>query len=105
MASTLSAKFIHGLNLSLLYGVPLGFLGNMYHLQYIDDFIIFTDRGIEDLQIIKLVRYLYVGLLGLAINFKKNCLYTSKFGHLPGNGLAFILNCSRDMLPSPIWVS
>lgn len=71
----------------------------MCHLQYVDDLIIFTTKGIEDLQAIKLILYLYKGLLDLTINFRKNCLYSFKFGQLYGNGLAFVFNCSRDMLP------
>ena len=54
----------------------------MNYFQYVDDLIILTTRGIEDLRIIKLVLYLFEGTSSLGINFQKTCMYSSRFGHM-----------------------
>lgn len=56
-------------------------------------------RGIKDLRIIKLILYLFEGMLGLAINFHKTCIFSKNFGQMPTKSLAQTFNCARDLLP------
>ena len=98
-ADTLSAMFTHALKSKVLVGVPIGSSGSISHLQYADDLIIFSAGGQEDLQIFKLMLYLFEGSSGLTINFSKSCLYSTNYGFQPNAASAAILNCARDCLP------
>lgn len=82
---TVNAMSTHVCNSHILWGIPLRLWAKMCYIQYIDDLIILTDRGIKD-------------LFGLIINFNKKCFYSSKFGHLPRIGLVLALNYYRNIL-------
>lgn len=94
----LSAMFTHTLKSKVLVGVPLDQNENICHLQFADDLIIFSAGGQEDLQIIKLIIYLFEGSSGLSINYSKSCLYYTNYGFQPHISFAMILNCSRNCL-------
>lgn len=69
----------NALNSGILHGVALGDLGvKMCQLQYADDLLILTTSGGEDLRIIKLILYIFEGLIGLRVNSKKTCLFASQ---------------------------
>lgn len=53
----------------------------------------------EDLRIVKLILFVFEGMLGLATNFDKTCLYSCKWGVLPEEGAAKTLNCKTGLLP------
>ena len=91
--------FTHAILFGVLIGVPLGPLGRISHLQFIDDLIIFSTGGFENLQIIKLILYLYEGISGLTINFNKSYLFSTKFGFQPSAATATTLNCANNYLP------
>lgn len=97
-ADSLSAMFMHALRFRALLRAPLGQLGNVSHLQYVDDIIIFFAWGHEDLQVIKLILYPFEGASGLTINYSKSCLYSISYGFRPNANLTAILNCARDCL-------
>lgn len=48
--------------------------------------------GLEDLKIVKLILYLFEGLMSLEANFSKTCLYSSYMGELPESVAANTLN-------------
>lgn len=99
VADMLSVMFWHALRTKVLLGVPLEPLNNICHLRYVDDLIIFTAGGHDDLQIIELILYLFEGASGLTINFSKSCLYSPNYGFQPNVTSVAILNCKRDCLP------
>lgn len=96
---TLSTMFTYTLCSRDLLGVTLEPLENICHLQYVDELIIFTDGGQENLQIINLILYLFRGSLSLPINFCKNFLNSTNYGFQPNVASSAILNCERDCLP------
>lgn len=71
----------------------------MCHLYYVDDFLIMMTRGGEDLCTIKLILYLFEGLIGLMVNSNKTCLYTSQTKIEPLIYLAQIMHYSTCSLP------
>lgn len=73
--------------------------GKICYLQYANDLIILMARGVEILWIFKLIMYLFEGILGLAINFHKTCLYSTKPGQLPEGSLSATLYYSTSLLP------
>lgn len=75
--------FTHALKSKVLMGVPLGSYGNRCNLHYADDLLILTTGGLEVLRLVKLLLFVFEGMTGLASNFSKNCLYSSKWGDLP----------------------
>lgn len=64
VADVLSTMFSNARLFGVLYGVPLGGLVKICHLQYADDLIILTARSAEDLRIIKLILHLLKVYLG-----------------------------------------
>lgn len=80
VSEVLNLMFNHALESRVLVGVPLGNLGKMCHLQFANDLLILMAEGIEDLQIIKLILYLFEGMSGLAINFHKTCIFSTSMG-------------------------
>lgn len=62
VTDALSMMFTNALATGILYGVPLGNQGKMCHLQYADDMLLITTRGVEDLRIFKLFLYLFEGI-------------------------------------------
>lgn len=80
----LSVMFNHTLVLGIPLGVPLGIHEKMCYLQYTNNLLLITTRGLEDLRIFKLIIYLFKGTSGFLINFHKSYLYTIKIGTLPG---------------------
>lgn len=99
VANALSAIFWYVFRTKVLLGVPIEPLDNICHLQYANDLIIFTAGGQEDLQIIKLILYLFEDSSGLTINFSKCCIYSMNYGYQPNVASATILNCKMDCLP------
>lgn len=98
----LSAMFSHAQMLSIQkfkLGVPLGEFGSHCNLYYMDDLLIMTSGGLEDLRIIKLILYLLKGMTGLATNFLKTCLYSSRLSELLGSAAADTLCCDVGLLP------
>lgn len=91
--------FTHALRSRTLVGFPLDHSDSICHLQYADDLIIFSAGGHEDLNIIKLILYLFEGSPGLSINYSKSCLYSTNYGFQPYHASAKTLNCSRNCLP------
>lgn len=91
--------FNHALESRVMYGVRLRNLGKMCHLQYINILVILIARGIEDLISIKLILYLFKGMLRLAINFDKTSIVSTIPSHLPEKPFAHILNCTKAQLP------
>lgn len=71
----LSAMFHHALKSKVLIGAQLSQIESISHLQYADNLIIFSLGDQEDLQIIKLILYLFEGCSGLSIIYSKSCLY------------------------------
>ena len=67
--------FNHALKSRVIYEVPLGSLGKMCYLQYVNNLLVLITSGIEDLRIIKLIEYLFEGISGLAINLYKTNIY------------------------------
>lgn len=79
VVDVLSTMLNYALNSGVLQGVMLGNMGvKMCHLQYADDLLILTNGGREDLRIIKLILYLFVGISGLKVNSDKTYLYASQ---------------------------
>lgn len=71
--------FNNALNSRILHGIVLGDLGvKMCHIQYVDNFLVMTMGGGEDLRIIKLLLCLFEGLSDLSVNFGKTCLYSTQ---------------------------
>lgn len=98
VTDVLSWMFTHALRSKILVGVPLGEFGSRYNLHYAEDLLILTMGGLEDLIIVKLMLYLFESI-GLATNFTKSCLYSSRIGELPQAGAAESLNCEVSFLP------
>lgn len=90
--------FTHALSSKVLVGVPLDQDENICHLQYADDLIIFSTGGQEDLQIIKLILYLFKGSSGLSTNYSKSFLYSTNYGFQPNFSSSMILNWFRYCL-------
>lgn len=99
VADVLSTMFSNALSSGVLYGISLGALGKICHLQYGDDLIILTAEGAEDLRIIKLILYLFEGISSLAINFHKTSIYSTRIGLQSDSSLSGTLNCSTRSLP------
>lgn len=55
----------------------------MCHIQYVDDLLLLSTSGIEDLTIMKLILIIFEGLSGLAAYFQKNYLYFPEFWQYP----------------------
>ena len=79
----LSTMFSYALFSSVLYGVLFEKFGKMCHIQYADDLIILATGGSEDLQVIKLILYLFEGISRLSINFLKTCSFLKKYQQTP----------------------
>lgn len=62
----------------VLVGVPLGKFGVTCNLHYADDHLVLTMGRVEDFRIIKLILFLFEGMVGLQTNFTKTCLYSAK---------------------------
>lgn len=101
VADVLSTMFTHALSSKVLFKVSLDNLGQVYHLQYANDLIILSDGGKEDLCVIKLILYLFEGIFGLAIDFHKTCLFSTKFNSLPSQENIQTLIC----LPSSLLIT
>lgn len=54
--------FTHTLFFGVVYGMPLGDQVRVCNLQYIDNLLVISTNGMEDLRIIKLILYLLEGL-------------------------------------------
>lgn len=98
-ADMLSTIFSHALSTMALCGVSLPKYGNIFQLQYANDFIILITYDMEDLKTIKLTLYLFEGISGLTINFHKTCHYSTKFGTPPEQSALNTLNCTSSRLP------
>lgn len=61
--------------------------------------IILTACGLEDLHGIKLILYFFEGISGLAINFQKTFLFSTKYCQLPNVSFARTLNCMTYLFP------
>lgn len=91
--------FTHTLLFGVVYGMPLGDQVRVCNLQYIDNLLVISTNGMEDLRIVKLILYLLEGLSGLTTNLAKTCLYsTRKDCHLD-MVKAGTLNYTMGLLP------
>lgn len=95
----LSSMFSHALRSKILVGVPLGEFGRSCNLHYVDNLLVLTIDGLEDLRILKLILYLFESISRLDINFAKTCLYSSYIRVLPEVGFTETLNCDVGLLP------
>lgn len=71
VTDVMSSMFAHALRSKVLVGVPLGELGSRCNLHYVDDLLVLTTGGLEDLRIVKLILYVFMGMTRLATNFSK----------------------------------
>lgn len=100
VVDVLSTMFNNAWNYDILHGVKLGDPGvKVCHLHNVDDFLIMMTKGGEDLCTIKLILYLFEGLIGLMVNSNKTCLYTSQRNIEPSIYLAKIMHYSTCSLP------
>lgn len=91
--------FSHVLRSRILVGVPLGEFGSKCNLHYVDDLLVLTTGGLEDLRIVKLILLLFEGISGLQTNFEKMCLYSSTLDDLPVTKATNTLNYGVGLLP------
>lgn len=90
--------FSNAIRAQILISVPFGKFRSRCNMHYIEDLLVLTMGGLEDLGIVKLVLYVFEGMSGLATNFSKICLYTSTLGVLPNPTVAETLSCERGLL-------
>lgn len=100
----LGAMFTHALNSKVLVGVSLGNYRNWCNLHFVDELLVLTMGGLEDLRIIKLLLFIFEAMTGLETNFSKTCLYSSKWGDQPAKKAAETLSCQVGSCRSHIWV-
>lgn len=98
ITDVLCMMFSNTLRSHILISVPLGEFRRKYNLHYMDDLLVLTTGGLEDLRIVKLILYVFKGMTSLATNFSKTCLYTSTLGVLPDPTTVESLSCERGLL-------
>lgn len=99
VTNVLSAMFTHALKSRVLVGIPFGNLESQYNLHYVNDLLILTMGGLDDLRIVKMLLMIFEGMIGLETNFSKTCFFSSKWGNLPAKEAAENLRCQVGMLP------
>lgn len=98
VTDVLCTMFSNEMRAQILISVPLGKFCSRCNMHYVEDLLVLTMGGLEDLGIVKLILYVFEGMSGLATNFSKICLYTSSLGVLPNPTAAETLSCERGLL-------
>lgn len=91
--------FVHALRAKVLIGVPLREYGSWCNLHYADDLLVLTTGGLKDLRAVKLMLYVFEGLIDLETNFAKTCLYFEQDRWISRGSIVETLNCVVGKLP------
>lgn len=94
----MSVLVMDALSAMFMISVPIGEYSAKCNLHYADDLLVLTSGGLEDLRIVKLILFLFEGMLGPVTNFVKTCLYLSNLNILPNLEAVKTLNCGVGLL-------